>query len=177
MMHSPANMTAFLADMTAGTKVKHLLGIKNDAEHTNEDRVVWIPSEIDSRNAAFTIRNGEVCGGFSASFDVSIYALDYERLFQKRCDLYAWVDLLIGPPKGGVGETSDQDRGGYEIQKTLVAQRQQGFGGVTRVSMFGPVVRRFFPLVPVTSVGVSIAATDINGGTPETVINTEVDAA
>ncbi len=167
---SPARLGDILSAFSSGMQVPNVEGRQADSEHTNEDRIVWIPKTFGAGKPMWHPTNAEAVWSHATGFDVCIYALEFGTLWERWHDLVAWTDTILGPPGG------DPDGGpGYEIGTSNPEPRgepagQQGWGVTIRVTIKGPIIRRTFPAATVASTTYTVETTDLDGANVETAI-------
>lgn len=83
-----------------GQRVVNEFGWQSDAQHTTEERVVWIPAPLGVESQAFQLPGMVTPWRQASRFDVSLYGSSYDRLLEIHSLLVAWLDLLVGPPMG-----------------------------------------------------------------------------
>jgi len=84
-----------------GSRVVNEVGWQKDAQHTTEDRLVWIPQGLAPEQQHFEIPGATTPFLQASRFDVSIYGSSYDRLSGLHSLLVAWLDIVQGPPQGG----------------------------------------------------------------------------
>lgn len=80
--------------------VTHEVGTAADAEHTADDRVVWIPAGIASVVRPFSVPDGASSSDQAWDWEVSIYGATLARVGELHGLLIGWLDLLVGPEQG-----------------------------------------------------------------------------
>ncbi len=142
-----------------GQRVVNELGWQKDAQHTTEERAVWIPGPVGTEPQAFQLPDMTTPWRQASRFDVAIYGSSYDRFLTMHGLLVAWLDLLEGPPMGSVpsgDETPATIRGASDLN--LLAFPYSGLAGLT-LDFVRPLKRTLtFPGTPLASVN-AIAAT------------------
>ena len=90
-----SNAVAILEALTAATGFVNAIGIETDAEHTNADRVVWIPRARRHKNVTQQPAGGKACKTKVWLFDVAIYAADFARADERLDAVIVGLDLLL----------------------------------------------------------------------------------
>lgn len=80
--------------------VLHEVGTAADAEHTADDRVVWIPVGLQPVIRPFALPDGATPDDQAWDFEVSIYGSTLARVGELHSLLVGWLDMLIGPEQG-----------------------------------------------------------------------------
>lgn len=80
--------------------VTHEVGTAADAEHTADDRVVWIPVGLTPVVRPFQMPDGASSNDQAWDFNVSIYGASLARVGELHSLLVGWLDLLLGPEQG-----------------------------------------------------------------------------
>jgi hypothetical protein len=163
---------------TPGHPIHHRWGTQADAAHTNADRIAWIPGNLDPGVINYELDNAETVGAQLAHFDVSIYGGSPAAVYQLHKDLWAWLDVLVGPKQGCPAIGSNPARSGYEMGACKVEPRggdlsATGWGTIVSITLKDPVVRRFFPLGTVQEVSVSVVTTKPDGSAEQAALSTE----
>lgn len=84
-----------------GTRVTNEVGWQKDAQHTTDDRLVWIPRRLSPEQQHFELPGVTTPFRQASAFNVSIYGSSYDRLSGLHSLLVAWLDIVQGPPQGG----------------------------------------------------------------------------
>lgn len=85
--------------------VLHEVGTAADAEHTADDRVVWIPVGLSAVVRTFQQPDGASPDHQAWDWNVSIYGETLARVGELHSLLVGWLDLLIGPEQGAPAST------------------------------------------------------------------------
>jgi hypothetical protein len=166
--------TLLFRRLTNAMRIEHLEGTDDDAEHTNEKRIVWIPDGAALRSVPlFKRRQKETTSIFGLTFQVSVYAAHRTAALTLWTDLAGWIDLLVGPPQGA------PDAGnGYAIGEANFGPRaggnnlaSSGYGIRGPITLNGQIIRRQLVAVPVTSVSLTlVVAPDLTGSDEEQIL-------
>lgn len=163
---------------TPGRPIRHSWGTQADAAHASADRIAWIPSGIDPRDALYDTENAETVGTQEAPHEVSIYGGSPAAVYQLHSELWGWLDLIIGPKNGCPAVGSNPARPGYSIGPAKVEPRggdagSTGWGAVVLVTLKTQVIRRYFPLGTVRETSVEVVTTDLDGTGEQLAISTD----
>ncbi len=83
--------------------IAHEVGTAADAEHTADDRVVWIPVGLTPVVRPFQMPDGASPDDQAWDWEVSIYGASLARVGEMHSLLVGWLDTLIGPEQGAPG--------------------------------------------------------------------------
>ncbi len=99
--------------------VRHELGTQRDAEHTADDRIVWIPDGLEAVIRPFTLPDDVTPDDQAWDFKVSIYGSDLARVGSLHSLLVGWLDLIVGPEQGCSPSDDAAPRSGAAIAASL----------------------------------------------------------
>jgi len=163
-----------LEQLTGRMGVRNGWGWQEDAEpNANaKARLVWVPPEkgaIEYGPPLYRIPHTETIATQLCNFDVSFHVGSALDVYDKHCELAAWLDVIVGPKMGSPPSRDgvELEHGGYEIG--AVDFPKDG-PPVCRVTLKRQVVRRYLPLRAVTSAPLGVVVTDKAFENPETVV-------
>jgi hypothetical protein len=184
MTFSPVRMKDFLEAMTSGyaasgSTIQHAMGADADAEHTNAERAVWIPSGIDTADLPYQVADDVTPTAQAVAFRVALHADTFDALLIAHELLVGWIDHLVGPRRGAPAsqDGTRPQRGGYDIGKSEPKMRSAGLSGqawgvVVPVTLKRPLRSLHTPPRAIVSVAVEVAASPEDGSQAELAVRT-----
>ncbi len=95
-----AQLTQGMSPPAPSPRVVNVVGYPADAQHTQAERVAWIPRVIRNEFQPFEIPGAVTPYRQAWVFDVSIYGGSLDRLGALHALLVAWLDIEVGPALG-----------------------------------------------------------------------------
>lgn len=141
--------------LTGGMRVLNDFGAEADAEHTNAERVIWIPGAWSVAALKFEPADGDGIAEHGRIYTVSLYAPTLGELQRLYRALYRELDNALSWTGFEMGKDAPKPRGG-----DLAAR---GWGIAPTVKIKGPVYRQVWVPGTSTTTESGIVLTDANG--------------
>lgn len=149
---------ALLDQLATLMGVANLLGVEADSEHTNAQRVVWIPDEWATGKLPVQPTDGKGIAEHARAYQVAIYSDNYSGLIELYHALRRALDAKLSLTA-------------YEVGKCRPKGGSGGWGCLLPVTLKGPIYEAVFADVVIDTSSQAIAVDGETDTAPEEVLS------